>query len=252
MKKKKQALDDKNYISGIYNYCDRWCEKCAYTANCLLFTNESKIITHEILNNGDLTGLKDVLYDDFTDDEGEDYSDDFLPDDEEIFGGENKWDIDKEEEEKPPHMLEILSDEFFEKGHSFLNSINEKYNLFPPQKEKLLDPRFKRIHDGFEVISWYHTFIGAKVRRALMGKEDLFEEEDEEMRGFTHEDINGSAKVAAIGITRSIVSLNQLYSELTEHHTEISELLVIAGKMLNEVELEFPGYKEFKRPGFDE
>lgn len=23
------------FISGIFNYCDRWCEKCSYTKKCL-------------------------------------------------------------------------------------------------------------------------------------------------------------------------------------------------------------------------
>ena len=28
---------DPSLIAGIYNYCDRWCERCAYTARCLSF-----------------------------------------------------------------------------------------------------------------------------------------------------------------------------------------------------------------------
>ena len=31
-------------IPGIYNYCDRWCERCAFTSHCLTFlTEEEKI-----------------------------------------------------------------------------------------------------------------------------------------------------------------------------------------------------------------
>jgi hypothetical protein len=30
----KKARDPK-YISGIYNYCDRWCERCQFTSRCL-------------------------------------------------------------------------------------------------------------------------------------------------------------------------------------------------------------------------
>jgi hypothetical protein len=28
------------FIPGIYNYCDRWCERCTMTARCLNFTQE--------------------------------------------------------------------------------------------------------------------------------------------------------------------------------------------------------------------
>jgi len=26
---------DPKYIPGIYNYCDRWCERCQFTSRCL-------------------------------------------------------------------------------------------------------------------------------------------------------------------------------------------------------------------------
>jgi len=26
---------DPKYIPGIYNYCDRWCERCRFTSRCL-------------------------------------------------------------------------------------------------------------------------------------------------------------------------------------------------------------------------
>ena len=29
-------------ISGIYNYCDRWCEKCQFTSRCLLYATEQE------------------------------------------------------------------------------------------------------------------------------------------------------------------------------------------------------------------
>jgi hypothetical protein len=28
------------FIPGIYNYCDRWCERCTMTAKCLTFAQE--------------------------------------------------------------------------------------------------------------------------------------------------------------------------------------------------------------------
>ena len=38
----KNDISDKNdgnqeHISGIYNYCDRWCERCPFTSRCLNF-----------------------------------------------------------------------------------------------------------------------------------------------------------------------------------------------------------------------
>ena len=33
--KLKEMAGDKRFISGIYNYCDRWCERCPQTLRCL-------------------------------------------------------------------------------------------------------------------------------------------------------------------------------------------------------------------------
>ena len=33
--KLKEMAQDKRFISGIYNYCDRWCERCPQTSRCL-------------------------------------------------------------------------------------------------------------------------------------------------------------------------------------------------------------------------
>src|SRR5436305_14251897 len=35
-----KSADDPRYISGIYNYCDRWCERCPLTSRCLVFATE--------------------------------------------------------------------------------------------------------------------------------------------------------------------------------------------------------------------
>ena len=33
--KLKELAEDERFISGIYNYCDRWCERCPQTSRCL-------------------------------------------------------------------------------------------------------------------------------------------------------------------------------------------------------------------------
>src|SRR6187549_1842421 len=32
-----------NFIPGIYNYCDRWCERCTFTSRCRSYENNSKL-----------------------------------------------------------------------------------------------------------------------------------------------------------------------------------------------------------------
>jgi len=32
-----ELAGDPRFISGIYNYCDRWCERCNFTSRCLVY-----------------------------------------------------------------------------------------------------------------------------------------------------------------------------------------------------------------------
>ena len=38
----KNLAQNPGLISGIYNYCDRWCEKCAFTSRCMNFAMEKE------------------------------------------------------------------------------------------------------------------------------------------------------------------------------------------------------------------
>jgi hypothetical protein len=30
------------FIPGVYNYCDRWCERCPFTGRCRVFADEAE------------------------------------------------------------------------------------------------------------------------------------------------------------------------------------------------------------------
>lgn len=32
-----KMAEDPRFIPGIYNYCDRWCERCPFTMRCMLY-----------------------------------------------------------------------------------------------------------------------------------------------------------------------------------------------------------------------
>ncbi len=252
--------EKKKYIEGVYNYCDRWCEKCKFTSNCLLFSQESKISTYEILHNGDLSNIGEMFqkemdklteetkeFNDFNDfDEEEDFlsDEDFDPFEE----GENDAD---DIFEKEAHPVEELSNEYFHQAHLLIIKIDKKYNMYSYQKEKLNNLFFKKLHDNFDVFSWFHTFIHVKLKRALWGKDEMVREDDEEMKEISKYDMDGTAKIAIIGINKSTAALNNLYTILPEFSKEISDLLVLLGKILNLAETEFPDYSKFIRPGFD-
>lgn len=251
------SQENKEYIEGIFNYCDRWCEKCKFTANCLLFTQESRIKTHEILHNGDLSNIDEVLnkeFEDFkNDDDEEDYKN-YM--DEDFFDSINdeKEELFEHEERRkePKHPINDLVDEYFIKSHSLIESLDSKFNFLSVSKEKHKNPVAQKAFDDFEVLMWYHTLMGAKIKRALHGLAEASKEDDDEIREIHQEDMNGSAKVGMISIKRSIKALNKLHETLPEFSNKIEEVLVLLGKILNYSDELFPDCMEFKRPGFDD
>src|SRR5258706_16323308 len=39
-KELRELVRSGDFIAGIYNYCDRWCERCPFTARCLVYATE--------------------------------------------------------------------------------------------------------------------------------------------------------------------------------------------------------------------
>src|SRR5918992_2903121 len=37
-----ELANNPNLISGIYNYCDRWCERCPFSSRCLVYLTEKE------------------------------------------------------------------------------------------------------------------------------------------------------------------------------------------------------------------
>ena len=50
-----ELASNPDLISGIYNYCDRWCERCPLTSRCLVYATEKEdddsSQTHDLTND---------------------------------------------------------------------------------------------------------------------------------------------------------------------------------------------------------
>ena len=108
-----KAMSELNFmhenISGIYNYCDRWCEKCSYTNRCLLFKQEAEREIKYILkgeNETDSEHYSKLLADELKDAEKlfnkNSDTEDFLDslDDDEDLEFDEEEDEDNEDEKK--------------------------------------------------------------------------------------------------------------------------------------------------------
>jgi hypothetical protein len=108
----------------------------------------------------------------------------------------------------------------------------------------------ERLEDAREVIQWYQYQIAVKTMRALSGRLD--EQEVDSSEDPWLQDSDGSAKVALIGIDRSIAAWRLMQLALPEREPSIVPLILQLERLRHRIEKTFPYAREFVRPGFDE
>ncbi len=102
------------------------------------------------------------------------------------------------------------------------------------------------------MIHWYQYQIAVKTMRSLWSRSS---EEDPTEWGPDEKypkDSDGSAKVALVGIDRSINAWRSIQLCLPEKAGCIIPLILRLERLRQSTEREFPGARDFIRPGFDE
>lgn len=246
------------FIPGIFNYCDRWCEKCPFTSRCSVYAMEEKDgsrnkVVHDLENKmfweklGDMMKLTLELVVDMAEEQGIDL--DNL--DYETAKEENK----ELEETASKHLLSELSLEYADKNRNWFElnkpAIEEKENEIIKRTElnipsEKAEAELLRLSDYIEVIRWYTFQIHIKIKRALMHGDP-----DPEYEDLIQNDQNGSAKIALIGVKRSIAAWVGMLKEFPGQEDEILNLLVLLEKLRNGINKTFPDVMKFNRPGFD-
>src|SRR5215217_2086469 len=153
-------------ISGIYNYCDRWCERCPLTSRCLVYATEQEdddpLESHDTRNEAFWQKLGSI----------------FL----ETRGMIVQWAKEAgvnlaeptEEDEARCHRKRQLIDNhpLAKSGKKYANAASDWFREFD-QTIEVSDS--DRLEDAREVIQWYQYQIAVKTIRALSGRR---EEED--------------------------------------------------------------------------
>jgi hypothetical protein len=243
-------------IPGIYNYCDRWCERCSFGSRCAVYENQSDISPEE--NDIKSKAFWERLSINFAKahkmiehmarERGIDLNEIAVTD----FANEEKR---NSEEESRSHPLATFSLEYM--------NLTKEWNLTQPglrekleaiQRQLELDPKSflsvksttDSIQDALSVIQWYQAFIHVKFIRSLTGKK-MNDTLDGDLS-----DENGSAKVAILAVERSMQAWMELYDLLPEHEDYFLKTLSLLERIKKIALQEFPNAMAFKRPGFDD
>ncbi|MBE3144147.1 MAG: hypothetical protein IMZ61_09525 [Planctomycetes bacterium] len=254
----KKLAKDPKFISGIYNYCDRWCERCAFTSKCMNYAlceddvNDPR--TQDITNKAFWDKLHEIFQVTFkmlkesADEMGIDLN---AIDHEEIAKQEEQVHkiVKNQPYTKAAFSYTKMVDDWFKSNNDLIEAKAEEMLSLAqaqipgakPDKDAL------KIQDCLEVIRWYQHQIYVKLCRAASGM-IRGELEDNE---YSPEDANGSAKVALIGIERSLAAWGEMLNQFPEQENSILDLLVKLKRLLKQVDSAFPDARAFIRPGFD-
>jgi pentatricopeptide repeat protein len=105
----------------------------------------------------------------------------------------------------------------------------------------------RRLREATEVIHWYQHQIAVKIMRAV-GSARRDGERDVEL---DRSDTDGSAKVALIGMDRSLAAWSEMLRQLPDEEDHILSFLAALSRLRREIEAAFPHARAFIRPGFD-
>jgi len=252
--------DDDRFIDGIFKYCDRWCERCPFASRCRHYATLADF-------SGPVAGDPDTM--EFWTRLG-----DVLARTQRMLRAialEHGIDPDVEptRETAEPRNDRTVNDYGLPTGAAEYGSMVDAWfdaemGAFQQKQDELEAmalmgiecgasyEQARRINDAVEVVRWYQHQIPMRLSRALAALADAVDgRSGAEARERYRTIADGSAKVALIGVDRSIAAWGTLYEQFPEKADGILRALVRLQRFAAEIEGVFPEARAFVRPGFD-
>lgn len=249
---------DPRFISGIYNYCDRWCERCTFTSRCLTYAIEvddnDDPAVRDINNEAFWNKLQSIF---------EQTAEMITEMAKEMGIDLNSLDTESASDDISLQMAKADSHELVIAAIRYGKMVNDwfksEYPLFEQKQDEMntlmeigidkasLYDEADSIQDAVEVIRWYQHQIEVKLRRAFT-HDDLFDKEED---AILQNDANGSVKVALLGMDRSIGAWGKFQGHFPEKTDSILDILLHLDRLRRRTKELFPQARSFKRPGFD-
>jgi hypothetical protein len=220
------------FIVGIFNYCDRWCATCAFTSHCRLFADGARLdAAHD-------PAMRAVV-------EAAPLPQDIPP--------------------PPPQWLsELIEKAEEDAGKMSAEELKALTPRLPPQHVEMNERAmayFAWVHDLLQqqperhrvansdplaVVDWFSSFIPPKIYRALTGLAEF--DGDREFQP----DHEGSAKIALIGIDRSLEAWRALVQSGRFDAQTVAHCMTELTWLREQLDQAVPLARAFVRPGFDE
>lgn len=226
------------FIIGVFNYCDRWCERCRLTSRCQI--------------------LADGVEDDFERDHGPIGEPRHERMARQISEAAERWEnehgldfdeIQREAEKELASMSESKKDAMFNVRLEHLE-LETRANDFCDAVFRWIKDISDEQHRGsmpLKVLGRFWVFVGGKVHRALMGLKDAQEDELDDAS-----DALGSAKAALLALEEMRDACDQLARDGVMPAATHDDFLRRVDWLVAALDATLPTARAFVRPGFDE
>ncbi len=246
----------KQYIKGINNYCDRWCDRCPKASECGNYAPyfegtqlELKIRDKNNQKFWDHVGEQVAAVLKFVEEKAKKRQVDIS--DVEVIDTKKKFDL---------FQGQAQTNEVLRVGRKYEDQVDDWFDeaceKYPIRAESLTVSELKlaqdapfdnvdEINDMVDVVLRYQLQIYLKLSRAFFskGKEQQGEQEGE--------DSVGAARLVVEFIDRSLVGWYLFYRSFTEEQNSILPVMFTIASIRNRILKEFPHVLDFKRAGFD-
>jgi hypothetical protein len=258
-----RLAEDPRFISGIYNYCDRWCERCPFTNRCMVYAMEEAEGTDPESRDLDNAAFWDRFRDtlqrsvkllhEMAAERGIDLNVEMEKPEAKAESERRQKRKEKARKQPLPQLARLYmlmvnkwfktqKKSFRQKGKELIQLIQIGLPGADPEAE------VDDLTDVVDIIRWYQPQIYVKLARALMSRKDERREPEEGMP----RDSDGSAKVALLGIDRSLAAWARMRQHFPERADNILDILVHLERLRRLTEKTFPNARAFERPGFDD
>lgn len=254
-------MSKKTFISGIYNYCDRWCERCAYTASCRVWHDEQRAHRRNQRNEKDGSDPRVVF---------EDVGRSLKKAMRLLQRWARKSNIDLNEiaQQAEPldqyrarqqriqdHVLAREGMDYFQECSALTKAARERLEAAGQdlrERAGFMDvekdvPVLGAVREAIEILMRDPPQVAAKMHRAIHGLPGGIQTEDDGASA-NHDAINTAGLICRL-LTRDRQALLVLYEWDASLQDQAIGLLARSEKMLRAVEKLFPGCKDIRWPG---
>jgi len=252
-----------DYISGIHNYCDRWCERCDYTDRCRVCDMDQRERKRRRRKGRDTQSVEAALetvarsfrlarrlIERHAKAEGLDIAE-LAKGDPDLEAAQARVDRSVKR-----HPVMRAANRYLKLAHKLIGELADEFNAAADDAQGRVGVmnvvpeavRLEQVREALDIVAWDHTMIPVKTHRALDGLVEARHEQWPDSREFHLYDGAGSAAVVRKCVARSSTALRELYDWSEDHRDGIIDLLALGDRVRRGLEKLLPGCLTFAWP----